>query len=187
MKHAPKQAHSSIQGSEVLQYLHGGQQDLLQQHLTSSLHNLDTSGRVVQIRIHHSSSFLFHPHETLLGTSCCGISVLFQMYIPWYIAPSVCWINASCVGGMFSICLPLANNFFLASFTNLHSIVVLQRITSNLSTSSIAKLIAKLKRSGQFANSLNIFVKEGKTSQVSQAFFFPILLKDQTVSHPVKA
>ena len=56
----------------------------------------------------------------------------------------------------------------------------MQRITSNLSPWSIANL-------KEFANSLNVFVKEGKTFQVFQAFFFRILLKDETVSHPVKA
>ena len=35
------------------------------------------------------SPFLFHPHEAVLGTSICGISVLFQMYIPCNNALSV--------------------------------------------------------------------------------------------------
>ena len=79
----------------------------------------------------------------------------------------------SFVGFCVTICLPPASNLFLASLTNLHSIVLLQRKTSNLSTS----FIAKLKRSRQFANSWNVFVKEGKTFQVSQAFLFPVLLR----------
>ena len=148
LKHAPKQMHSSVQGSKALQYLHGGQQDFLQLYLTSSLHDLDTFGRVVQIRMHHSSSFLFHPHETGLGTLCCGIkcsvpNVYSLIYYPFCMLDEciLCWGNVS-------ICLSLANNFSLASFTDLHSIVLLQRITSSLSTSPIAKL----KRSGQFAN-----------------------------------
>ena len=62
----------------------------LQLHLKSSLQDLGASGRVVQIGIHDSSSFLFHPHETGLGTSCSGISVLFHMYIPRYFALFAC-------------------------------------------------------------------------------------------------
>ena len=82
LKHVAKQTHSSIQDSEALQHMDGGRQDLLQLHLMSSLHDVDASGKVIQIGIHFSSYFLFHPYEVGLGTSCCGISVLFQMYIP---------------------------------------------------------------------------------------------------------
>ena len=50
------------------------------------------------------SPFLFHPHETVLGTSIFGISVLFQMYIPCNIALSV----DQCI-------LPVGNVFNLSS------------------------------------------------------------------------
>ena len=56
--------HTVVQGSEALQHLHGGRQNFLQLHLTSSLQDLGASGRVVQVGIHDSSSFPFQFHET---------------------------------------------------------------------------------------------------------------------------
>ena len=82
----------SVQGKVAFAHLHL-EHRALQEHLTSSRHDLDTSGSVSQTGTQQPSSF-FQPNLSGDGMFCWWSSLVAQ--IPaWYIDLFTCWRSAS--------------------------------------------------------------------------------------------
>ena len=93
LSHSPSHWQSAVQGKFAFTHLHLAVHPFLQEHWTSSVQDLATSGKVIHKGTHLSST-LFQPQRL---RSCSIISPTKhwdQQWTAWWMARLRCWTNA---------------------------------------------------------------------------------------------